>query len=81
MRLTKLSLNLDLDLFLTQFINVRMVDFSSKENLRRDHGVLIWQKKLSVEETSLIWCLTWTGNLHKEVAGVALTGLSVNSDN
>lgn len=81
MRLTKLSLNLDLDLFLTQFINVRMVDFSSEEDLRWDHWVLIWQEKLSVEEASFVWCLTWAGNLNKEVAGIALAWLSVNSDN
>jgi hypothetical protein len=58
-----------------------MVDFSSEEDLRWHHGVLIWQEKLSVEESPLVWCLAWTGNLDKEVAGISLAGLSVNSDN
>jgi hypothetical protein len=58
-----------------------VVNLGSEKDLRRNHGILIRQEKLSVEETTLIWCLTRTGNLHKEVAGVALAGLSVNSDN
>ncbi len=57
-----------------------MVDFSSEEDLRWDHWVLIWQEKLSVEEASFVWCLAWAGNLNEEVAGIALAWLSVNSD-
>jgi hypothetical protein len=58
-----------------------MVDFSSEEDLRWHHRVLIWQEKLCVEESAFVRCLSWTGNLYKEVAGVSLAGLSVNSDN
>ena len=66
---------------LTQLVNVRVVDFSSEKNLGRNHWVLVWQEKLSIEETALVRSLSRASNLHKEVAGVTLTGLSINSDN
>jgi hypothetical protein len=66
---------------LTKFINVRVEDFGSEKNLGRNHGVLIWQEKLSIEKPALVGGLSGTSNLHEEVARVAITGLSVDSDN
>lgn len=58
-----------------------MVDLSSEKNLGRDHGVLVWQEKLAVEDATFVWRLGWSCDFDVEVSGVALVWLSVNANN
>lgn len=58
-----------------------MEDFGSEENLGGDHGVLVWEEELSAEKAALVRGLSGTGNLHVEVAGVVLAGLSIDANN
>lgn len=53
----------------------------SEEDLGWDHGVLIREEELSVEETALVGGLAGAGNLHEEVTRVVLAGLSIDADN
>jgi len=68
-------------LLLTKFINVRVVDLRSEENLGGNHRVLFRQEELSTEEAAFVGGLPRASDLHKEVARVAFAGLSVDSDN
>lgn len=63
-----------------ELVDVRVVDLRSEENLWWDHGVLVWQEELAVEDAALIWSLTWASDLDEEVSGVVLVGLSVDAD-
>ena len=58
-----------------------MEDFSSEENLGRNHGIIIRKEELSIEQSALIWSVTRSSNLHKEVTRVGLARFSVDSDN
>lgn len=66
---------------LTKFINVRVIDLSSEENLGGNHRVLIWQEELSAEKAAFVGGFTRASDLHIEVTRVAFAGLSVDSDN
>ena len=57
-----------------------MIDLGSEEDLWWDHWILFWQEELAVENTALIWSLSWAGNLDEEVSWVLLVWLSVNSN-
>ena len=58
-----------------------MVDLGSEENLGGNHWVLLGQVEFQVEKTALIWAVSWTGHLHKEVSAVGLRWLSIDSNN
>lgn len=58
-----------------------MENLGPEEDLGRDHGVLIWEEKLGIEEAALVGGLAGAGDLHVEVAGVVLAGLCVDADN
>lgn len=63
-----------------ELVNVGVVDLRSEKHLWWNHGVLIWQKELAVEDAALVWSLTWTSNLDEEVSGVVLVWLSVDAN-
>jgi hypothetical protein len=58
-----------------------VVDFSSEENLRGDHGVVIREEELTIEEATFIGGVTWASDLNKEVTRVGLAGLCIDTDN
>jgi hypothetical protein len=68
-------------LILTELVNIGVENLSSKEDLGGDHGVLVWEEKLCVEETAFVGSLARSSDLHEEVAGVVLAGLRVDTDN
>ena len=71
----------DIEANSAKLVDVRVVDLGFEEDLWWDHGVLVWQEELAVENTSLVWCLSWAGNLDEEVSWVLLVWLSVNTNN
>lgn len=66
---------------LTKFVNVRVENFCSEQNLGWNHGVIIRKEEFSSEQSSVIWSITWASNLHVEVTGVVLAWFGIDSDN
>ena len=64
-----------------KLVDVGVVDLGSEQNLWWDHGVLIWQEKLTVEDATFVWSLAWTSDLHVEVSGIGFVWLSINTHN
>ena len=58
-----------------------MVDLGSEEDFGRDHGVLIWQEELAVEDASFVWGFTWPGNFDEEMSEILWIWFSVDSNN
>jgi len=65
----------------SQFVNIGVVDLGSEQDLWWDHWVFIWQEKLAIEDSSLVWSFTWTGNLDIEMSCILLVWFSVDSHN
>ena len=47
-----------------------MIDLRSEEDLRRYHGILVWQEQLSAEKSAFIWSFIWSLNLYVKVSKV-----------
>jgi len=71
----------DIEANSAKLVDVGVVDLCSEEDLGWDHWVLLWQEEFAVENASLIWCLSWAGDLDEEVSWVLLVWLGVNSNN
>ena len=63
-----------------KLVDVWVVDLGSEEHFWWDHGILIGQEELAVEDAALIGSLTWSGDLDEEVSWVLLVGLSINAN-
>jgi hypothetical protein len=70
----------DIEANSAELVDVWMIDPGSEEDLWWDHWILFWQEELAVENTALIWSLSWAGNLDEEVSWVLLVWLSINSN-
>lgn len=58
-----------------------MEDFGSEKDLGWDHGVLVREEELCVEEPTLVGGLAGASDLHVEVARVVIARLCVDADN
>lgn len=47
-----------------------MVDLGTEEHLWSDHWVVSSQEKLKLKHASLVWAVSWAGNLNEEVSVV-----------
>lgn len=56
-----------------------MVNSRSEQHLGRDHGVVIGQEKLSVENATFVGGVLRAGNLNEKVAEVGKGWLSENT--
>jgi hypothetical protein len=64
-----------------KLVDVGVVDLGSEKDLGWHHWVLFRQEELAVENSTLVWSLSWASNLDKEMSWVLLVWLSVNADN
>lgn len=67
--------------FLTESVDVRVVDLGAEQALGGDHGVVFGQEELQVEETTFVGGIGGTGDFDKEMSAVGLGRLSVDAHN
>jgi len=70
----------DVETDAAELVDVGVVDLSSEKNLRWHHGVIVWQKELTVEDSALIRCLSGTSDLNVEMSEVLLGWLSIDAN-
>lgn len=58
-----------------------MVNLGSEENFGWHHRIFLREEELSIKETSFVGCLARSSNLHKEMARIIVTWLSIDPDN
>jgi hypothetical protein len=57
-----------------------VVNLGAEEDLGGDHGVLVRQEQLKLEQTALVGGVRGAGNLHEEMPAVRLGRLRVDSN-
>lgn len=72
---------MDLVWFLTESVDVGVVDLGAEEALGGDHGVFFRQEELQVEETTFVGGIGGTGDFDEEMSAVGLGRLSVDAHN
>ena len=71
----------DIEADSSELVDIWVVNLGSEQNLWWNHWVLFWQEELAVEDTSLVWGLSWTSNLDVEMSVVLFVWLSIDSNN
>ena len=63
------------------FVDVRMIDFCSKEHFGRNHGILVRKEQFSAKETACIRSVVGSLDLHMEMSKVCFVWSRIDSNN
>ena len=61
----------------SELVNIGMENLGPKQDLGRNHGVLVGEEELTVEKASFVWSLAGACYLDVEMARVAFAGFGI----